>query len=82
MIVDLALLLTGGQLIASVLPTADKDQRAALCDCILGHIVAALYDYILGNIVTLRGCKTGSKVIWLLDRMRAYYRWMDAMRGC
>ncbi|KAJ7715672.1 hypothetical protein B0H16DRAFT_1741728 [Mycena metata] len=76
-IVDLAAsALTGSQLIAPILPTADKDQSAALCDCIHGHIV------------TLRG----SKVIWLLyvdpmqfllyplpcvflssDRMRAYY---------
>ncbi|KAG5643152.1 hypothetical protein DXG03_001514 [Asterophora parasitica] len=64
MIVDLALSVTGSQLIASVLPTvravsslpvpADKDQRALLYDCIRSHIV------------TLRGCKTGSKVIWLL----------------
>ncbi|KAK7460854.1 meiotic PUF protein 1 [Stygiomarasmius scandens] len=61
MIVDLALSVTGSQLIASVLPTADKDQRSLLYDCIRGHIV------------TLRGCKTGSKVIWLFDRMRAYY---------
>ncbi|KAJ7074603.1 armadillo-type protein [Mycena amicta] len=61
MIVDLALSLTGSQLIASVLPNADKEQRAALYDCIRGHIV------------TLCGCKTGSKVIWLFDRMRAYY---------
>ncbi|KAJ7797060.1 hypothetical protein B0H14DRAFT_3549301 [Mycena olivaceomarginata] len=49
MIVNLALSLTVSQLIASVLPTADKDQRALLYDCIRGHIV------------TLRGCKTGSK---------------------
>ncbi|KIJ66591.1 hypothetical protein HYDPIDRAFT_186891 [Hydnomerulius pinastri MD-312] len=61
MIVDLALSVTGSQLIASVLPQADKDQRTLLYDCIRGHIV------------TLRGCKTGSKVIWLFDRMRAYY---------
>ncbi|KAJ8503376.1 hypothetical protein ONZ45_g10912 [Pleurotus djamor] len=61
MIVDLALSVTGSQLIANVLPTADKEQRALLYDCIRGHIV------------TLRGCKTGSKVIWLFDRMRAYY---------
>jgi hypothetical protein len=33
---------------------ADKDQRALLYDCIRGHVV------------TLRGGKTGSKVIWLL----------------
>ncbi|KAF8837623.1 ARM repeat-containing protein [Paxillus ammoniavirescens] len=61
MIVDLALSITGSQLIANVLPQADKDQRTMLYDCIRGHIV------------TLRGCKTGSKVIWLFDRMRAYY---------
>ncbi|KIM38132.1 hypothetical protein M413DRAFT_76168 [Hebeloma cylindrosporum] len=62
MIVDLALSVTGSQLIASVLPTADKDQRALLYECIRGHIV------------TLRGCKTGSKVIWLLyvDYFTAY----------
>ncbi|KAJ6603430.1 hypothetical protein DFH09DRAFT_1354646 [Mycena vulgaris] len=59
MIIDLSL--TGSQLIASVLHTADKDQRAALYDCICVHIV------------TLRGCKTGSKIIWLFDRMRAHY---------
>ncbi|PPQ76694.1 hypothetical protein CVT26_004478 [Gymnopilus dilepis] len=57
MIVDLALSVTGSQLIASVLPAADKDQRSLLYECIKGHIV------------TLRGCKTGSKVIWLFDRM-------------
>ncbi|EGO05427.1 hypothetical protein SERLA73DRAFT_164961 [Serpula lacrymans var. lacrymans S7.3] len=61
MIVDLALSVTGSQLIASTLPNADKDQRTLLYECIRGHIV------------TLRGCKTGSKVIWLFDRMRAYY---------
>ncbi|KIY71372.1 ARM repeat-containing protein [Cylindrobasidium torrendii FP15055 ss-10] len=61
MIVDLALSVNGSQLIATVLTSADKDQRAQLYDCIRGHIV------------TLRGCKTGSKVIWLFDRMRAYY---------
>ncbi|KAI0295021.1 armadillo-type protein [Russula brevipes] len=60
-IVDLALSVTGSQLIASVLPNVDKDQRTLL------------YESIRGHIVTLRGCKTGSKVIWLFDRMRAYY---------
>ncbi|KAI9507818.1 ARM repeat-containing protein [Russula earlei] len=54
MIVDLALSVTGSQLIASVLPNVDKDQRTLL------------YESIRGHIVTLRGCKTGSKVIWLL----------------
>ncbi|KZV76352.1 ARM repeat-containing protein [Peniophora sp. CONT] len=60
-IVDLALSVTGSQLIAAVLPGIDKEQRTVLYDAIRGHIV------------TLRGCKTGSKVIWLFDRMRAYY---------
>ncbi|KAK0474137.1 armadillo-type protein [Armillaria luteobubalina] len=56
MIVDLALSVTGSQLIAS----ADKDQRALLYDCIRGHIV------------TLRGCKTGfqTRILWLLDLIR------------
>ncbi|KAI0066409.1 ARM repeat-containing protein [Artomyces pyxidatus] len=60
-VVDLALSVTGSQLIAAVLPNVDKDQRTIL------------YESIRGHIVTLRGCKTGSKVIWLFDRMRAYY---------
>ncbi|KAJ7687317.1 hypothetical protein B0H14DRAFT_2653877 [Mycena olivaceomarginata] len=55
------------QLTASILPTrmspaqADKDQRAALYDCIRGHIIS------------LRGCRNSSMVIWLFDWMRAYY---------
>jgi len=61
MIIYMALSVTGSQLIASVLPSADKDQRALL------------HGYIRGHIVTLRGCKTGSKVIWLFNRMHAYY---------
>ncbi|KAJ7084092.1 hypothetical protein C8R44DRAFT_651690, partial [Mycena epipterygia] len=51
MIVDLAWSLTTSQLIASVVPTV----RAVTARCIRGHIV------------TLRGCKTGKKVIWLLS---------------
>jgi hypothetical protein len=72
MIVDFTLSFTGSQLIVSVLPTvhllspdlhnlhlmiplqADKGQRVALYDCICGHIV------------TLCGCESGLKVIWLL----------------
>ncbi|KAJ7923707.1 hypothetical protein B0H13DRAFT_2316249 [Mycena leptocephala] len=47
--VDLALSLTGSQLIASFLPTADKNQHPAL------------YDRTPVHIVVLRGCKTGSR---------------------
>lgn len=78
-IVDLALSVTGSQLIAAVLPGVclsvptysisrsspmqiDKEQRTVLYDAIRGHIV------------TLRGCKTGSKVIWLFDRMVSPFR--------
>ncbi|KAG8836396.1 hypothetical protein FRC17_003306 [Serendipita sp. 399] len=60
-IVDLALSANGSQVIQAVLPEANKDQRARLYEAIKGHTV------------TLRGCKTGSRVIWLFDRMRAYY---------
>ncbi|KAH0837754.1 armadillo-type protein [Lanmaoa asiatica] len=63
MIVDLALSVTGSQLIANVLPQADKDQRTMLYECIRGHIV------------TLRGCKTGSKVIWLFLTVHAATGW-------
>ncbi|KAG8838695.1 hypothetical protein FRB91_002426 [Serendipita sp. 411] len=56
-IVDLALSANGSQVIQAVLPEANKDQRARLYDAIKGHTV------------TLRGCKTGSRVIWLFDRM-------------
>ncbi|PVG01850.1 ARM repeat-containing protein [Serendipita vermifera] len=60
-IVDLALSANGSQIIQAVLPDANKDQRARLYEAVKGHTV------------TLRGCKTGSRVIWLFDRMRAYY---------
>ncbi|KIY44335.1 ARM repeat-containing protein [Fistulina hepatica ATCC 64428] len=53
-IVDLALSATGSQLIASVLGMITNEQRSVLYDCIRRHAV------------TLRGGKTGSKVIWLL----------------
>jgi pumilio RNA-binding family len=43
-----------GSVVSHVCLQADKDQRALLYECIRSHIV------------TLRGCKTGSKVIWLL----------------
>ncbi|KAJ7722168.1 hypothetical protein B0H14DRAFT_2642230 [Mycena olivaceomarginata] len=81
-IMDLTLSLMGNQLIASVLPTDDKDQRAALYNCIRRPIV------------TLLGCKTSSKwylvlvhpsdpislvptycgcILFSGDRMRTYY---------
>ena len=84
---DLALSVTGSQLIGSVLPNvrclrmtwyssnlchqqADKDQRSLL------------YDSIRGHIVTLRGCKTGSKVIWLLyvTSLSSYLAFADSSR--
>ncbi|EJD54605.1 ARM repeat-containing protein [Auricularia subglabra TFB-10046 SS5] len=60
-LVDLALNPLGSQLIANILPSVNKEQRTMLYDAIKRHVV------------TLRGSKTGSKTVWLFDRMRAYY---------
>ncbi|KAH8120074.1 ARM repeat-containing protein [Phellopilus nigrolimitatus] len=46
-IVDLALSTTGSQLIASVLPNIDKDQRAMLYDAIRGHITGSKVIWLL-----------------------------------
>ncbi|KZT42604.1 ARM repeat-containing protein [Sistotremastrum suecicum HHB10207 ss-3] len=56
-IIDLALSSTGSQLFSNILPNLSKEQRSQL------------YDAIRPFIVTLRGSKTGSKTIWLFDRM-------------
>ena len=70
-IVDLALSVNGSQLIQHILPMvsfgeerkcqltrsqANKEQRTLL------------YNSIKGHVVTLRGCRVGSRVIWLFDR--------------
>ncbi|KZV93703.1 ARM repeat-containing protein [Exidia glandulosa HHB12029] len=60
-VVDLALNPMGSQLIATILPSVNKEQRTMLYDAIKRHVV------------TLRGSKTGSRTVWLFDRMRAYY---------
>jgi hypothetical protein len=57
MIVDLALSLTGSQLIASVL------LPVRLLSPDLQNLILW---FLCRHIVTLRGCKTGSNVIWLL----------------
>jgi hypothetical protein len=92
MVVDLALSLTGSQLIASVLLIV-RFLSLDLPNLILYFLrrltrTSALC-FMTASADTLRGCKTGSKVIWLLyvhpiqflfcrilfssDRMRAYY---------
>ncbi|KAG8933441.1 hypothetical protein FRC02_011819 [Tulasnella sp. 418] len=58
MIVDLALNANGSQLIAQILPLANEDQRKNLSNAIKRHIV------------TLKGNKAGSKIVWLFERMR------------
>ncbi|KAF8527378.1 armadillo-type protein, partial [Hysterangium stoloniferum] len=60
-LVDISLSPIGSQLVGTILPNVNKDQRSALYEAIRGHVV------------TLRGSRVGSKVIWLFDRMRAYY---------
>ncbi|KAJ7360670.1 hypothetical protein DFH08DRAFT_951334 [Mycena albidolilacea] len=79
MIVDLALSLAGSQLIASVLPMADKDQRASLYDCIRGH-VARVPDRLDGYLAFVRPSNPIPPLpapmrALLHDRMRAYYRY-------
>ncbi|KAG8872179.1 hypothetical protein FRB97_007904 [Tulasnella sp. 331] len=60
LIVDLALNATGSQLVAQLLPMANADQRKRLAAAIKKHVV------------TLKGNKAGSKIVWMFDRMRAY----------
>ncbi|KAF8586248.1 ARM repeat-containing protein [Ramaria rubella] len=60
-LVDISLSPIGSQLVGTILPNVNKEQRSALYEAIRGHVV------------TLRGSRVGSKVIWLFDRMRAYY---------
>ncbi|KAF8192835.1 hypothetical protein K438DRAFT_1969953 [Mycena galopus ATCC 62051] len=62
MIVDLTLSLTGSQLIAAVLPTADKDRRAALCD---GN-AARLQDRLQGYLAPVRPCNPVSPLSALM----------------
>jgi len=61
MLVDLALNGIGSQLIAVILPSVSKEQGTTLYDAIKKHVV------------TLKGSKSGSRVTWLFDKMRAYY---------
>ncbi|KAF8314071.1 ARM repeat-containing protein [Clavulina sp. PMI_390] len=61
MLVDLALNSVGSQLIAQILPSVNKEQGTTL------------YDSIKKHVVTLKGSKSGSRVTWLFDKMRAYY---------
>ncbi|KAG8981301.1 hypothetical protein FRB94_009367 [Tulasnella sp. JGI-2019a] len=60
LIVDLALNANGSQLVAQLLPMANTDQRKRLAAAIKKHVV------------TLKGNKAGSKIVWMFDRMRAY----------
>ncbi|KAB5587896.1 Meiotic coiled-coil protein 2 [Ceratobasidium theobromae] len=57
LIVDLALGATGSQLISMLLPMLAKSQWLALHDSVKGHIV------------TLKGSKSGSRIVWLFERM-------------
>ncbi|QRV95096.1 Pumilio-family RNA binding repeat [Ceratobasidium sp. AG-Ba] len=59
LVVDLALSSAGSQLISMLLPMLNKAQGASLHDSVKGHIV------------TLKGSKSGSRVVWLFDRMKS-----------
>ncbi|KZO96365.1 ARM repeat-containing protein [Calocera viscosa TUFC12733] len=53
-IVDMALTLPGSQFITQILNLANREQRAMLSDALRSHVV------------TLKGSRTGAKVIWML----------------
>ena len=72
-IVDLALSVTGSQLITTVFPRVSQcimPPGAAAWSPILSQVEetqrALLYGAICGHLVTLRSRKTGSQVVWLL----------------
>ncbi|KAJ7925702.1 armadillo-type protein [Mycena leptocephala] len=64
-----------------LLPTFLSFSRLALPVPLVGDQRAALYDCIRVHIVTLRGCKTDSKAIWLFDRIRAYCGFQTYIRS-
>ncbi|KAG8793438.1 hypothetical protein FRC12_002734 [Ceratobasidium sp. 428] len=61
LVVDLALGSAGSQLISMLLPLLSKVQWTSL------------YDSVKGHIVTLKGSKSGSRVVWLFERMRSQH---------
>ncbi|CCO34070.1 Meiotic coiled-coil protein 2 [Rhizoctonia solani AG-1 IB] len=61
MIVDLALGAMGSQLISMILPMLNKAMWTVLHDSVKGHIV------------TLKGSKSGSRIVWLFERTKAQH---------
>ncbi|KAJ1302852.1 hypothetical protein OPQ81_003154 [Rhizoctonia solani] len=61
MIVDLALGTMGSQLISMLLPMLNKTLWLVLHDSVKGHIV------------TLKGSKSGSRIVWLFERAKAQH---------
>ncbi|KAF8602079.1 ARM repeat-containing protein [Ceratobasidium sp. AG-I] len=61
LVVDLALGSAGSQLVSMLLPMLSKAQWIMLHESVRGHIV------------TLKGSKSGSRVVWLFERMKAQH---------
>ncbi|KAH7339047.1 armadillo-type protein [Rhizoctonia solani] len=61
MIVDLALGAMGSQLVSMLLPMLNKP------------LWSVLYDSVKGHIVTLKGSKSGSRIVWLFERTKAQH---------
>ncbi|GJJ13212.1 hypothetical protein Clacol_007463 [Clathrus columnatus] len=59
-LVDISLSPIGSQLVGTILPNVNKEQRSALYEAIRGHVV------------TLRGSRVGSKVIWLFFTIKLF----------
>ncbi|KAF8713673.1 Pumilio-family RNA binding repeat, partial [Rhizoctonia solani] len=60
-IVDLALGAMGSQLISMLLPMLNKNMWSVLHESVKGHIV------------TLKGSKSGSRIVWLFERTKAQH---------
>ncbi|CAE6477472.1 unnamed protein product [Rhizoctonia solani] len=61
MIVDLALGTMGSQLVSMLLPMLNK------------ALWSVLHDSVKGHIVTLKGSKSGSRIVWLFERAKAQH---------
>ncbi|KAG9086257.1 hypothetical protein FS749_003771 [Ceratobasidium sp. UAMH 11750] len=61
LVVDMALGSAGSQLVSMLLPMINKAQWTML------------YDSVKGHIVTLKGSKSGSRVVWLFERMKSQH---------
>ncbi|KAG8739701.1 hypothetical protein FRC10_005262 [Ceratobasidium sp. 414] len=68
LVVDLALGSAGSQLISMLLPLLSNAQWVMLHDS-----VSVSNGLVKGHIVTMKGSKSGSRVVWLFERMKSQH---------